>query len=263
MQAFLTMDRFSARFLKPVEGVPLTEGAEKKQKRDAALIESQRKSLKALRTKRAATRHALKLRTYKYMKEYRRAREDLIKNKREARAKGGFYREPEPKVVFCVRIKGINKLAPKPRMILQLFRLRQLHNGVFIRVNKATQEMLQAVQPFITYGYPSLSTVRKLIYKRGYAKVGEPGSKQRIRLQNNDIIEKHLGKYGIHGIEDLVHEIYTCGPAFKQANAFLWTFKLSSPRKGFKCKRHGFCEPRAGDWGNRKHLINELIERMC
>lgn len=80
------------------------------------------------------------------------------------------------------------------------------------------------------------------------AKVGEPGSKQRVRLQENSIIDKHLGKYGIHGIEDLVHEIYTCGPAFKQANAFLWTFKLNSPRKGFKCKRHGFCEPRAGQF---------------
>lgn len=256
-------DRYSARFLKPFEGVPLTEGAEKKQKRDSALIEKQRNVLKTLRTKRAATRHALKLRTYKYMKEYRLQREELIKNKREARAKGGFYKEPEAKVVFCVRIKGINKLAPKPKMILQLFRLRQLHNGVFIRVNKATMEMLQAVQPFVTYGYPTLSTIRKLIYKRGYAKVGEPGSKQRVRLQDNDLIEKHLGKYGIHGIEDLVHEIYTCGPAFKQANAFLWTFKLSSPRKGFKCKRHGFCEPRAGDWGNRQELINELVGRMC
>ncbi|KAL8440234.1 hypothetical protein Efla_000360 [Eimeria flavescens] len=251
-------DRFAARFLKPFEGVPLSEGAAKKQKRDADLVDKQRKCLRALRVKRAALRHSLKLRTYKYQKEYRLQREELIKNKREARAKGGFYKEPEAKVVFCIRIKGINKLAPKPKMILQLFRLRQLHNGVFIRVNKATQEMLQAVQPFVTYGYPSLSTVRKLIYKRGYAKVGQPGSKQRVRLQDNDLIEKHLGKYGIHGIEDLVHEIYTCGPAFKQANAFLWTFKLSSPRKGFKCKRHGFCEARPGDWGNRQELINEL-----
>lgn len=125
------------------------------------------------------------------------------------------------------------------------------------------------------------------------AKVGRPGSKQRIRLQNNELISEHLGKYGIHGIEDLVHEIYTCGPYFKQANAFLWTFKLSSPRKGFTCKRHGFCEPRGGeysvplvvlvfeclvvgrleaavvnaiflgDWGNREELINELVKRMC
>lgn len=256
-------ERFSARSLKAFEGVPLTEGAEKKKKRDEQIIEKQKKILQELRTKRAATRHALKLRTYKYMKEYRLQREELIKNRREARTKGGFYKEPEPKVVFCIRIKGINKLAPKPKMILRLFRLNQIHNGVFIKVNKATMQMLQAVQPFVTYGYPSLSTVRRLIYKRGYAKVGEPGSKQRVRLQSNDIIESNLQKYGIYGIEDLVNEIYNCGPHFKQANNFLWTFKLSSPRKGFKCKRHGFCEPRAGDWGNRQELINELVKRMC
>lgn len=40
--------------------------------------------------KRAETRHALKLRTYKYVKEYRQQREELIKNKREARAQGMF-----------------------------------------------------------------------------------------------------------------------------------------------------------------------------
>lgn len=256
-------DNYACQLLKPFEGVPLSEGAQKKKERNEKWSALQIAARKRIRAAKAASRHALKLRTYKYVKEYRLQREELIKNKREARAKGGFYREPEAKVVFCIRIKGINKLAPKPRMILQLFRLRQLHNGVFIRVNKATMEMLQAVQPFVTFGYPSLATIRKLIYKRGYAKVGEPGSKQRVRLQDNDLIEKHLGKYGIHGIEDLVHEIYTCGPAFKQANAFLWTFKLSSPRKGFKCKRHGFCEPRAGDWGNRQELINELVMRMC
>lgn len=47
---------------------------------------------------------------------------------------------------------SINKLAPKPRKILQLLRLRQLHSGVFVKVNKATLNMLQVVQPFVTYG---------------------------------------------------------------------------------------------------------------
>ncbi|KAF4750148.1 60S ribosomal protein L7, partial [Perkinsus olseni] len=36
--------------------------------------------------------------------------------------------------VFVVRLAGINKLAPKPRKILQLLRLRQLNNGVFVKV---------------------------------------------------------------------------------------------------------------------------------
>lgn len=32
-------------------------------------------------------------------------------------------------------------------------------------------------------------------------------------------------------MEDLVNEIYSVGPAFKQASNFLWPFKLSSARK--------------------------------
>ena len=63
-------------------------------------------------------------------------------------------------------------------------------------------------------------------------------------------------------MEDLVHEIYTVGPAFKQANNFLWPFKLCSPRGGFVSKRHGYAEPKGGDWGNREEEINELIRRM-
>ena len=59
---------------------------------------------------------------------------DLIRLKREAKAKNGFYVEPEGKVAFVIRIRGINDMHPKSKKILQLLRLRQLHNGVFIKV---------------------------------------------------------------------------------------------------------------------------------
>lgn len=59
---------------------------------------------------------------------------------------------------------------------------------------------------------PNLKTVRELIYKRGYGKV----HKQRIPLTNNAIIEEQLGKHNIVCVEDLVHEIVTAGPNFKQ-----------------------------------------------
>ena len=36
--------------------------------------------------------------------------------------------------MFAVRIRGINDMHPKTRKILQLLRLRQIHNGVFVRV---------------------------------------------------------------------------------------------------------------------------------
>ena len=34
--------------------------------------------------------------------------------------------------------------------------------------------MLKLVQPYVTYGFPSLKTVRELIYKRGFGKVFNP-----------------------------------------------------------------------------------------
>merc|ERR1712003_69263 len=113
--------------------------------------------------------------------------------------------EPEPKLLFVIRIKGILELAPKPRKVLQLLRLKQLHNGVFLKVNKPILQMLKLVQPYVTYGYPSLKTVRELVYKRGYGKI----NKCRIPLSDNEIITNSLGEHGIFGMEDLIHEIYT------------------------------------------------------
>ena len=91
------------------------------------------------------------------------------------------------------------------------------------------------------------------MYKRGYGKVEH----QRIPLADNAVIEgqvlwlriiyvrvdsmffkssvgfvSQLGAHGIVCIEDLIHEIFTVGPHFKEANNFLWPFKLSSPLGG-------------------------------
>jgi large subunit ribosomal protein L7e len=55
-----------------------------------------------------------------------------------------------------------------------------------------------------------------------------------------------LGKFGLTCVEDLVHELVTVGPHFKEANSFLWydivilmcrPFKLRSPKGGFRKKR--------------------------
>merc|ERR1712118_568753 len=164
--------------------------------------------------------------------------------------------EPEAKLIFCMRITGINKMSPKPRKILQLLRLKQLHNGVFLKVNTPIINMLRYVAPYVTFGYPNLKTVRELIYKRGHVKV----NKQRLPI-TNELISEKLGQFGIEGVEDLIHEIYTA-PHFKEASNFLWPFKLSAPRGGFVKKRHGYGEVRGGDWGNRGELMNDLIRRM-
>jgi large subunit ribosomal protein L7e len=186
---------------------------------------------------------------------------DTIRLKREAKKAGNFFVEGESKLAFVVRIRGINAVHPKTKKILQLLRLRQINNGVFVKINKSSLNMLRRVEPYIAWGYPNLKTVKELIYKRGFGKVSVAGGAgQRIALTDNAIIEKALGKKGIICMEDLIHEIYTVGPHFKEANNFIWPFQLSSPLGGFSMKRRHFVE--GGDAGNREELINRLVRRM-
>ncbi|KAJ9180266.1 hypothetical protein P3X46_008534 [Hevea brasiliensis] len=232
------------------------ESVLKKQKRNEewALLKNQ--ELKIKKEKNAENRKIIFKRAEQYGKEYKEKERELIRLKREAKLKGGFYVEPEAKLLFIIRIRGINAMDPKTRKILQLLRLRQIFNGVFLKVNKATMNMLHRVEPYVTYGYPNLKSVRELIYKRGYGKL----NKQRIALTDNSIIEQALGNFGIICMEDLIHEIMTVGSHFKEANNFLWPFKLSAPSGGLKKKRNHYVE--GGDAGNREDYINELIRRM-
>jgi len=233
------------------------ENIQKKQARDAKLLKQTVQRRADDKKARAAARKAAGENAKKYAAEYAKADKDLIDAKRNAKAAGNFYVEAQPTIAFVIRTRGINKLAPKQKKIMQLLRLRQLHNGVFVKLNRATINMIRLVEPYVTYGYPSRDNVRRLIYKRGYGKV----NRARIALNDNSTISDTIGeKCGIHCIEDLIHEIWTCGTHFKEANNFLWPFKLTSPSKGFEKKRHPF--HRGGVWGNREELINDVIKRM-
>lgn len=195
-------------------------------------------------------------RAEKYVKEYRQKERDLVRLQRQAKSQGNFYIPAEPKLAFVIRIKGINGVAPKPKKVLQLLRLRQINNGVFVRLNKATISMLRIAEPYITWGYPSLKTVRELVYKRGFGKLNG----QRVPLTSNNVIEERLKKFNIICMEDLIHEIFTVGPNFKQANNFLWHFKLNNPRHGWRKKTIHYVE--GGDAGNREDKINHLLRKM-
>jgi large subunit ribosomal protein L7e len=236
--------------------VPVPENVIKKRTTREG-IKSKRVALRTKKRKAQVTkRRDIFKRAVKYEKEYATEQKQLVRFKRQAKLNGNFYREAEPKLMFVVRIRGINRVAPKTVKILQLLRLRQIHNGVFVKMNKATLNMLRIVEPYITYGPPTQKVVSELIYKRGYGRV----DKQRIPLTNNGIIEKALGKFGIICIEDLIHEIYTVGPHFKEANNFLWPIKLSSPLGGFSNKRRHYTE--GGQAGNRAEDINKLVKLM-
>ncbi|XP_030470956.2 60S ribosomal protein L7-2-like isoform X1 [Syzygium oleosum] len=234
----------------------IPESVWKKQKRNEEWALAKKQELESAKKKNADNRKLIYSRAKQYAKEYAEQEKELIQLKREAKLRGGFYVDPEAKLLFIIRIRGINAMHPKTRKILQLLRLRQIFNGVFLKVNKATVNMLHRVEPYVTFGYPNLKSVRELIYKRGYGKL----NKQRIALTDNTIVEQALGTHGIICTEDLIHEIMTVGPHFREANNFLWPFKLKAPLGGLKKKRNHYVE--GGDAGNRENYINELIRRM-
>jgi len=131
---------------------PVPENLRKKTERDTRLANA----LKAKREQRAKDVVGKKAEWLKrgashhndYLKEERR----LVEARRNANANGEMFVEGQPKVLLVIRVKGINKVAPKQKLILRLLRLRQIHNAVFVRVNKATLNMLQRIQPYVTYG---------------------------------------------------------------------------------------------------------------
>jgi len=235
---------------------PVPEGVQKKVavKKDRATRRAQISTL--LAKKNTQRRKTYFKRAEKYVAEYRKAARQEVAAKRTAKASGNFYVAPQPKLAVVIRIRGILGVPPKAKKVLQLLRLRQINNAVFLRINKATTNMLRLCEPYVAWGYPSLKTIKHLIYKRGYFKINGA----RVPLESNLQIEKKLGKHGLVCVEDVIHEVYTVGQRFSHVNKFLWPFKLNNPSGGFRNKGIHYIE--GGDAGNREDLINNLLKRM-
>ena len=119
-----------------------------------------------------------------YHKEHRQMYRTEIQTARMARRAGNFYITAEPKLAFIIRIRDISGVSPKVQKVLQLLCLCQIFNKTFVKLNKASNNMLRIPEPYIARGYPNLKSEYKLIYKRGYGK----SSKKQIALTDNALI---------------------------------------------------------------------------
>ncbi|KAH0788245.1 60S ribosomal protein L7-2 [Histomonas meleagridis] len=222
------------------------ESAEYIKKRDVLAQEAQARAERILE------------RSKKYAQELVANEKAIIEAKNKAAAEGAFYVPAEAKVALVIRIRGLNGIDPRTRKILQLFRLRQRLNAVFIRINKATLEMLKRVESYVAYGYPSPEVVRQLIFKRGFAAVNG----QRLPLTSTIIAYatfRKVSELNSAGRCD-PRNLHIRGPNFTVANRFLWPFQLNTPKGGFRQPRRHYVE--GGDYGNREDLIDQLVLRM-
>jgi large subunit ribosomal protein L7e len=235
------------------------ESVLKKQATQEKLAAAAAAAKKAAEDKAAADAVKFEANAKKYDEEYEAEQKLAIDNRRKAKAEGGFFVAAEPKVALVIRIRGIIGVSPKAKKVMQLFRLRQLHNATFVKLNEATVRMLRLIEPYVTYGYPTRATIKKLVYKRGFGKI----SKQRIPIATNAVISEGLAEStGIECTADLINEIYTVGPNFKKANNFLWPFKLSNPKGGFSSKTKLLHFMEGGEAGARGEEINKLVAKM-
>lgn len=124
-------------------------------------------------------------------------------------------------VVFRHRAHRI--ASPVTAKILKSIKLGQLHNVVFLKNDTESSALLKLVEPYVTWGYPDINTVRNLIFKHGFFNINN----KRTALDSNKLIEDHLGEHGIICIEDIIHEIFTVSDNFKIIKEVLLPFHVS------------------------------------
>ncbi|KAM0957083.1 hypothetical protein ACFX13_025888 [Malus domestica] len=191
-----------------------------------------------------------------FVKEYRYREMDLVHMRHRLKRKRPTLDATNSQLLLIIRIQGKNDMHPVVRKALYSLKLRKVFNAVFVKTTDAILEKLQRVQPYVTYGYPNLKNVRDLIYKKGFAKI----DKKKVPLTDNNLIEQAMGQHDVICIEDIVHEISTIGPHFKEVTGFLWPFVLNKPEAGLKGSKTVFKD--GGDAGDRGDKINELISKM-
>jgi 60S ribosomal protein uL30 len=155
-------------------------------------------------------------------------------------------------VIRMERIEGVSLLVKSTIMKLGL---KKLFSGVFVKVTPQSVRMLLTVEPYVTWGFPNLKSVCPGTHLETWA-----SKDKTVPLTDNTVIEEHLGRFGVIGLEDLLHEIAFPGKHFQEVSSFLCPFLLSVARHATR-NRVGF-RKEMGSPGYRGDRINQLIRQL-
>eukprot|EP00658_Telonema_sp_P-2_P018401 TRINITY_DN17222_c0_g1_i3.p1 TRINITY_DN17222_c0_g1~~TRINITY_DN17222_c0_g1_i3.p1 ORF type:complete len:246 (+),score=76.28 TRINITY_DN17222_c0_g1_i3:106-843(+) len=196
-----------------------------------------------------------------FIKDHRSKTKAVTRRRRNSKIPTDDYMRDayNDQLMFVVRVRGMNALEPKAKRALKKLRLLDMNNGVFMKADKASAELLRSVDPYVSFGYPSASMVEELIFKRGFGCV----DKRRVALNDNKLVEQALGeKTGMICVEDIVHQIAHVGDHFQEAAQFLWPFKLNSVKNKPTNEDPDKRRKTVKVFGNQKEKINEIIQAM-
>lgn len=160
-----------------------------------------------------------------FINKFLRAERDQNRIKRCIYSNKLFAAPPEeaPKLLVVTHHRAHKIASPECRKILGSLALGQLHNTVLVRNDAQSLALLKLVEPYVIYGYPTIQTVRDLIFKHGFLKING----KKTAMNSNKMIEEHLGDHGIICIEDIVHELFAVSDNFDFVKQFLLPFRVS------------------------------------
>ncbi|KAM4834649.1 ribosomal protein uL30-like isoform 1-T2 [Thomomys bottae] len=236
--------------------IPLVpENLLKKRKAYQALKATQAKQALLAKKERKGKTFRFK-RLESFLHESWRKQRDIVRVRRLDMKPHALEVPDKHTLAFVIRIERIVGVSLLVKKTIERLRLKKLFSGVFVKVTPENIRTLRIVEPYVTWGFPNLKSVRELILKRGQAKV----QNKIIPLTDNTMIEEHLGKFDVICLEDLIHEIAFPGKNFQQISRFLCPFQLSVARHATK-NRVGFLKE-MGSPGYRGESINQLIRQL-
>lgn len=156
----------------------------------------------------------------------------------------------ERRCLLAIRIRGGVNAPVRIEDTLRMLRMERNNTATFLDDRPEYLGMLQKAKDWITWGEPTLETIRLLLEKRGEA----PGGGR--------IDAEMLKTLGYKDLDALAAALHACQVEFNKLDGVKPFFRLHPPSKGFKrtVKRPYRA---GGELGYRGDAINELARRMC
>lgn len=156
----------------------------------------------------------------------------------------------ERRCLLAIRIRGGVNAPVEVEDTLRMLRMERNNTATLLDDRPNYMGMLQKAKDWITWGEPTLETIRMLLERRG-------------RIPGGDIIDaKTMSALGYENLDDLASALHTCQVELNKFEGVKPFFRLHPPSKGFKRTvkrpyRNG------GELGYRGETINDLAQRMC
>lgn len=156
----------------------------------------------------------------------------------------------EPGCFLVIRIRGGVKASREELDILRMLNLPRANYATFVAKNPSYLGMLRKVAHYITWGKPTLATVKRLL-RRAELNGGK-------RLDNQTV-----GRLGFSSLQELAEKIHRGEilPSKLKEKGLKPYIRLHPPRKGFKRTIKRSYQD-GGEYGYRGDAINDLAVRM-